>query len=354
MKYFEKHLKMTDSADDIDISVHCDIKIFEWLMSYLNDLNPNLEVSTVIPILISADFLVMARLIDDWVSFVVKNISEIVKIPIDMSWLNQTALKKISKQITLEGLDACKDPRDSLQSKLFMHKLEEILKDESNVLNRCMYCNTLFTEEQAEWMTCSRAEIFIDYRGRVLAKHVADKNWDINEFFSYIRKSGVSWRRIFWKVWGRLNSDEWVTCGEKFTYAEIKHWTYHPEPPRFTFGSNTGTFEWCGSEAIRFSTRIENKGCESKEHVPKALRDSSLEYKFIDKHKDLLAEPVKLSGKENSESEDTKTETAEENGDGENGASQSNASLLKSQRKKMRLMSLMELLNEFINSKASK
>lgn len=65
MKYFEKHLKMTDSADDIDISVHCDIKIFEWLMSYLNDLNPNLEVSTVIPILISADFLVMARLIDD-------------------------------------------------------------------------------------------------------------------------------------------------------------------------------------------------------------------------------------------------------------------------------------------------
>lgn len=88
--------------------------------------------------------------------------------------------------------------------------------------------------------------------------------------------------------------------------------------------------------------------------MPKALRDSSLEYKFIDKHKDLLAEPVKLSGKENSESEDTKTETAEENGDGENGASQSNASLLKSQRKKMRLMSLMELLNEFINSKASK
>ena len=72
MKYFEKHLKMTDSADDIDISVHWDIKIFEWLMSYLNDLNPKLEVSTVIPILISADFLIMERLIEDWVKFVVK------------------------------------------------------------------------------------------------------------------------------------------------------------------------------------------------------------------------------------------------------------------------------------------
>lgn len=153
MKYFEKHLKMTDSADDIDISVHCDIKIFEWLMNYLNNMKPKLEVSTVIPILISADFLVMHSLIEDCVNFVVKNISEIVKIPIDMSCLNQAALKSISKNITLEELDACKDPRDSLQSKLFMHKLEELLKDEANILNRCMYCSALFTAKQADWMS---------------------------------------------------------------------------------------------------------------------------------------------------------------------------------------------------------
>jgi hypothetical protein len=35
MKYFEKYLTETTSVDDIDISVHCDIKIFEWLMRYL-------------------------------------------------------------------------------------------------------------------------------------------------------------------------------------------------------------------------------------------------------------------------------------------------------------------------------
>jgi len=65
MKYFEKHLKATDSADDIDISVHCDIKIFEWLMNYLNNCAPKLEPTTVIPILISADFLVMKSLINE-------------------------------------------------------------------------------------------------------------------------------------------------------------------------------------------------------------------------------------------------------------------------------------------------
>lgn len=36
MKYFEKYLTEASSSDDIDISVHCDIKIFEWLIKYLH------------------------------------------------------------------------------------------------------------------------------------------------------------------------------------------------------------------------------------------------------------------------------------------------------------------------------
>jgi len=136
MKYFEKHLKMTDSADDIDISVHCDIKIFEWLMDYLNNVNSGLEVKYAIPIFISAEFLVMHRLSQECIKFIVDNISEIVKTNIDMSCLNQPALKNISNLMDIEELDAFKDPRDILQSKLFMHKLEKILKEEPNMLNR--------------------------------------------------------------------------------------------------------------------------------------------------------------------------------------------------------------------------
>lgn len=355
MKYFEKHLKMTDSADDIDISVHWDIKIFEWLMDYINDRNPKLQINNVIPILISADFLVMGRLIDDWISFIVKNLTEIVKIPIDMSCLNQSALKSISESVTLEELDAWKDPRDSLQSKLFMHKLEQIMKEEANILNKWMYWNILFVEDQAEWMTCPRAELFIDYRGRAIANHVPDKNWDYNEFFSYIRKNGVSWRRIFWKVWARLKSDECTVCNQRFTLAEIDHCTYHSEPPKFTYGSNIGTFEWCGSEAIRFSTSLEQKGCQAKSHVPKNIKESSLEWKFLEKHKELLAEPASLSGKnQESDNEETKTQTENDKTEEQSGANQSHTSLIKSQRRKFKLMSLMEMLLEFVNNKTKK
>lgn len=79
MKYFEKYLTEATSVDDIDISVHCDIKIFEWLMKYLkqkdgdktvpqptdpNDpTGPKLDIKNVISILISSDFLQMKGLV---------------------------------------------------------------------------------------------------------------------------------------------------------------------------------------------------------------------------------------------------------------------------------------------------
>ncbi len=36
MKYFEKYLSDSNSFEDIDISVHCDVQIFDWLMKYIS------------------------------------------------------------------------------------------------------------------------------------------------------------------------------------------------------------------------------------------------------------------------------------------------------------------------------
>ena len=43
MKYFERHLNMSDSAEDIDISVQCDLDIFEWLMKHVKGKKPILQ-----------------------------------------------------------------------------------------------------------------------------------------------------------------------------------------------------------------------------------------------------------------------------------------------------------------------
>lgn len=36
MKYFEQYLKEDHSGERLDISVHCDVKIFEWLIRYVD------------------------------------------------------------------------------------------------------------------------------------------------------------------------------------------------------------------------------------------------------------------------------------------------------------------------------
>ena len=35
MKYFDKCLKKISENDEIDISIHCDAGIFQWLLSYV-------------------------------------------------------------------------------------------------------------------------------------------------------------------------------------------------------------------------------------------------------------------------------------------------------------------------------
>lgn len=35
MKYFDQALKNMSEGDDFDISVHCDVLIFEWLLLFI-------------------------------------------------------------------------------------------------------------------------------------------------------------------------------------------------------------------------------------------------------------------------------------------------------------------------------
>ena len=111
MKYFDKYLTEATSVDDIDISVHCDIKIFEWLMKYLKQKEgdqttpieantsgpgPTLDIKNVISILISSDFLQMRVLVEECIDFVIRNLHDVVRLPIDMNCLNQNLIKKIA------------------------------------------------------------------------------------------------------------------------------------------------------------------------------------------------------------------------------------------------------------------
>ena len=145
MKYFEKYLCDNKNIDDIDISVHCDINIFDWLMRYIHKKEPKLEIKNAISILISSDFLQMAHLVEESSNFVAANIHEIISLPIDMNCLNSTLVKRLAELISIHDINVLRDKKDKLTSKIYMKKLEILFEDEQSTLNRCVYCNSLFT-----------------------------------------------------------------------------------------------------------------------------------------------------------------------------------------------------------------
>ena len=52
----------------------------------------------------------------------------------------------MAKNIKLIKLDFLKERKDKLVSRLFMKKLELLLEKDKNYLNKCAYCNRLFTK----------------------------------------------------------------------------------------------------------------------------------------------------------------------------------------------------------------
>lgn len=151
MKYFEKYLSDSKTLDDIDISVHCDINIFDWLMKYIHRKEPQIEVKNSVSILISSDFLQMAGLVEEALCYVSKNIGEIIQLPIDMNCMNSALIKRLAGKISLYELNDLVDKKDKLTSKLYMKKLEFLFEEEHNMLHRCVNCSTLYTSNQREW-----------------------------------------------------------------------------------------------------------------------------------------------------------------------------------------------------------
>lgn len=86
--------------EEMDISVHCDIVIFDWLMRWVKkDLIkksewPVLEPNNVIPIMVSASFLQMDPLTETCLNYSYHNISEVLKTSTVMTCLNDNLLTR--------------------------------------------------------------------------------------------------------------------------------------------------------------------------------------------------------------------------------------------------------------------
>eukprot|EP01083_Nonionella_stella_P033953 92900_1 len=291
MAYFQNYLSSNSDYDDIDISVHCDVKIFEWLVKWMlkSTPAPKFETNNLISLLISSDFLQMEELVTECLEYFRENISSVLKYPVDLSCMNTALLKKISAMFKYHEIDAIEDPKDKIVSKLYMRKLEDLLANKENSLFRCSQCGKLFAAKHSDRLPCSSAVSFVQFNGSVVTRHTPDASWDINKYLLVLRSRKYSWRTVFWQFWA-LTSPLLLCdkCDAFFPFAEFLYCSHHSHEPIFLRGHNRGFYPCCEAEAHRFDPVPGGVGCVARRHHTSHRQeiDFKQELEILKKHED--------------------------------------------------------------------
>ncbi|XP_054036044.1 SANT and BTB domain regulator of class switch recombination [Dryobates pubescens] len=303
MKYFAEYLSVDAQRwEEVDISVHCDVHIFDWLMRYVkrntkdseaNEM-PTLEPSNVISILISSEFLKMDLLVEKCIHYCHKNMNAIVATPCNMNCINANLVTHIADLFTHNEIEDLKDKRDKFKSKLFCKKIERLFDPEyvnpdsrgnAATLYRCCLCKKLLTKETERRIPCVPGKINIDQHGNIVYIHLRDKTWEVHEYLIGLHEELKSWRDVYWRLWGTVN---WLTCSrcnQSFLCTEFSHCQYHSQPVLYpgvasALGSDgTGVYPCCNQKVLRFDPTALPKGCQVRDHmvdVPSGKEDGDV------------------------------------------------------------------------------
>ncbi|XP_026702000.1 uncharacterized protein KIAA1841 homolog isoform X3 [Athene cunicularia] len=334
MKYFAEYLSVDAQRwEEVDISVHCDVHIFDWLIRYVkrntkdseaNEM-PALEPSNVISILISSEFLKMDSLVEKCIQYCHKNMNAIVATPCNMNCINANLVTHIADLFTHSEVEELKDKRDKFKSKLFCKKIERLFDPEylnadsrgnAATLYRCCLCKKLLTKETERRIPCVPGKINIDQHGNIVYVHIRDKTWEVHEYLIGLHEELKSWRDVYWRLWGTVN---WLTCSrcnQSFLCTEFSHCQYHSQPVLYpgvasALGSTgTGVYPCCNQKVLRFDPTTLPKGCKVRDHMvdlPSGDKDGdtlpSQTTKILDDllhHRDIIVVP--FTKDENSDS----------------------------------------------------
>ncbi len=214
MKYFEKFLQENESGyDDIDISVHCDVDIFEWLMTYIHrpDRPPELDKSVVVSILISSEFLQMDVLVEHCLVHIANNLNETIRLPIDLSCISDRITNRLAALTHPRTLANTKDRKDKILNKLYKRRVELDFSRKSGArggvrtiaasLTCCRYCGIVYLDNWAGMLSCSKSPLAIDFNGRLAKTHSSIPGWSLTAYLKSLHTAGMHWDAIYWHVW---------------------------------------------------------------------------------------------------------------------------------------------------------
>ncbi|XP_017080712.1 uncharacterized protein KIAA1841 homolog [Drosophila eugracilis] len=279
--------------EEMDISVHCDILIFDWLMKWIKhsaqsqdhpaatqSTGPQLDGNNVVPILVSASFLQMEPLLLECLTFCHAHLSEVVRTSTNLSCLNDALVTRLAAMFTNLELEMVRDKKERVTPRLWTKLIQSLCEPDPEALRghfysmsglfRCSRCFNCLTNTMKSYVSCVPSNIRLNRWGQLMSHHVRDTNWDLNVYIVQLFKELKSWRKVYWKLWGHCHYLYCCTCEAHFPVYQM-HWCrFHPESPNFLGpvgnAGPAGRFSCCGQQAFRYETLPGPNGCQFREH----------------------------------------------------------------------------------------
>lgn len=82
--------------------------------------------------------------------------------------------------------------------------------------------------------------------------------WNLDRYLEDVYQASHSWRKIYWRMWGLINSLHCTTCGIQFACSDFTKCSYHKESIVFPQNDpnenchKPGTFPCCGVKSYKF------------------------------------------------------------------------------------------------------
>lgn len=179
-------------------------------MQFLHDKSdpPKLNKSIVVSILISSDFLQMDALVEICLQFMAQHLTEIIKLPIDLSCVSEKLLNKLAVLTPPHVLATTKDKKEKILHKLYKRRVEidfsrkaasksSKVRSIASSLTCCMHCGTVYLENYEEYLSCTEAKAFVDFRGKICHYHFSIPNWSLTSYLKTLHAGGMNWVKVY-------------------------------------------------------------------------------------------------------------------------------------------------------------
>ena len=289
MPYFRKVFGKVDNSKfhkkDVDISVQCDISVFDILLEYVQNSdylileNKRVDHKTLIGLLIASDHLGMTGFFEIALEYFSKNLGNIVKKVSNLHHITDSIfvrLVKLKKNSVLECFDGL--PASKTQQRIFRLLCQNLVENDSEGLFRCKNCGKLLLSRIKNYEICSKQNI--SFFGEVIKKHEIDESFDLNQHLKEKFNSNLfnkDWKKLYWYLWSilkTLESTNCVRCNKIVQIISMNTCLNHSSKISYPtihqgdkmFESRVGIYACCGQKETRFDIKLAQSGCMKTDH----------------------------------------------------------------------------------------